>query len=126
MFSRSTYNPDIFVDCHASGVGSTVGSAVGSTVGSVVGCFAVSEIMVTNVQRYIFKNHFFLPILNSRITILVAVGVGHASAVGFLVGSAVGSRIYSRLLCWFRGYGDSNAQIHIQKPFLFFNIELKE
>ena len=43
---------------HGSAVGSKVCSAVGYTVGSVVGCFAGSEIMVTNVQRYIFKNHF--------------------------------------------------------------------
>ena len=60
---------------------STVRSAVGSTVGSVVGCFPGSEIIMTNVQTYTFKNHFCFSILNSRNQIPVGVGVGHGSTV---------------------------------------------
>jgi hypothetical protein len=44
--------------------GFAVCSTVGSAVGSVVGCFGGSEIMVTNLQRYIFKIHFCFSILN--------------------------------------------------------------
>ena len=84
---------------HSYGVGSTVGSAVGSTVGSVVGCFGGSEIMVTNMQRYIFKNHFCCSVLHLRNKIPVGVGVCHGSTVGSTVGSAVGSMVVSVVGC---------------------------
>jgi hypothetical protein len=51
----------------------------------VVGCFAGSEIMVTNVQRYIFKNHFCFSIFNSRNKIPVGVGVAFCFALGVIV-----------------------------------------
>ena len=65
------------------------------------------------------------------------VGVSYKSAVGSTVGSAVGSTVAPstvgstlgsvvRLLCWFGGYINFNAQICIQKSFLFLNIEFQK
>ena len=54
---------------------------------------------MTNVQRYIFKNHFCFSIFNSRNKIPVGVGVGHGSTVGSVVGSAVGSMVVSVVGC---------------------------
>ena len=90
---------------HGSAIGSTVGSAVGSTVGSVVGCFAGSEIIVTNVKRYMFKNHFCFSILNSRKKIPVGIGIGTGWAVGSTVGSygLMCSLFISWFSCWDKG-----------------------
>ena len=89
MTSRNKIPVEVGVD-HGCAVGSMVG-LVGFTVGSVVGCFAGSEIMVTNVQKYMFKNHFCYLILNSRNKIPVGIGISLAGQLGLRFGLTIGS-----------------------------------